>query len=134
MSEPETAKYINIFQRIQADSNSKGFDPKSLNEKDIHLYDIKPVPAFTDLPYVKEFTLLNQINDGIDLSFPIKYPSKTEKEKEDGSKEMKGFKWFMEEKEEVGQRLFHPHLLTEAVSENVAAKIPLNNWGQECKK
>ncbi|MCX6579086.1 MAG: TIGR03986 family CRISPR-associated RAMP protein [Candidatus Aminicenantes bacterium] len=129
MSTQDIEKYINIFQRIQTDVKEKmvdgkrtEFDPDSLNEKDIAGYEIKLVPNFSNLTYIKEFTMLKRINDGISPEFPIKYPAKLNKKKE-----MIGFKWFMDEKANKKQRLFKP-------GDKPGELGPLDNWGQESKK
>jgi hypothetical protein len=126
MSPHEMEKYINIFQRIQANAKENVFDPDKLNKTSIDNYSIKPVPGYSALTYIKEFTVLRRINDSIPLEYPIKYPTK-----KNMKNEMTGFKWFMDEKNYKDQRLFAPAMLSEGKRNN---NIPLYNWGQESKK
>jgi CRISPR-associated protein (TIGR03986 family) len=130
MSPQDMEKYINIFQRCQVDLN-KGIPMTDikLNDEQITAYQIKEPYGFEDLDYIKEFLLLKSINDGIPLKYPIKYPSKRDK-RGDHEDEMKGFKWFMDEKKNVNQRLFAPLMLEKIDNEKVLQNIPLYNWGQ----
>lgn len=136
MSDDEAAKYINIFQRYQVDVN-RGIPFEQivcLNDTRIDEYEIKPVPDFEAISYIKEFKLIKSINNGIKLPYSIRYPIKPDKNEKDEKKKKKGFKWFMEEKKYADQRLFDPAMLGKASDENTKKEIPLFNWGQESEK
>jgi CRISPR-associated protein (TIGR03986 family) len=140
MSDTEKEKYINIFQRFQVDVN-KGIpfekikiDDKQQKDIQIDEYKVKSVPDFNTLSYIKEFTRIKSINNGISLPYPIRYPMKLDKNEKDEKKKKKGFKWFMEEKNYVDQRLFSPIMLGKVSDEKIKKEIPLFNWGQESEK
>jgi hypothetical protein len=135
MSDHEAAKYINISQRYQLDVN-KGipFEQIGLNDKSIDSYEIKPVPDFEAISYIKEFKLIKSINNGIKLPYSIRYPIKLDKNEKNEKTKKKGFKWFMEEKKYADQRLFDPAMLGKTSDEIIKKEIPLFNWGQESEK
>ena len=128
MADEKQKKFINIFQRIQATCNGKNFDSENFNNEEISKYTPVEIPGFEELSYISDYKLLKSLNNSIVVDFPIKYPSKREGD------EMKGFKWFMEEKKYADQRLFDPAMLGKVSDEKIQKEIPLFNWGQESEK